>query len=216
MSIPTLMNHYAATLPQSQSQAQSSSSDASQSNGGAGAGASSASATSPASPYVSSTHVILSNEAQVIAKFNAAGITVTESSLAGLKLPSFSSGESATDYGQQITQALKGFAPITPPTGANGKADGFISQSALESVVTQFGGSKAEADPLFTALDGGDGSPVSHAELLSAMAGTASTPNCATSQTLMKLADTNGDGTVSGVEFTSLETALIAAEKPGS
>jgi hypothetical protein len=82
------------------------------------------------------------------------------------------------------------------------------------TVVAQFGGSKTQADQLYTVLGGGNS--VSNGELLGALAGTTSTPNSSTEQALLKLMDSNGDGTVGSSEFLNFETAMVAAEKPAS
>jgi hypothetical protein len=218
MSVSAVTNNNSAVL--SQSNPQSTSQDASASTGAAGTTPSTSSATAPAptsstsSAAGSSTQVTLSPGAQILAGLNAEGVTETVSSLAGLNLPSRASGESFTDYAQQLTQALKGFTPIAPPTNEKGQADGYISQSAFETVIAQFGGSKGEADQLYTALGGGNS--VSNGELLGALAGTTGSSNTSTEQDLLKLMDSNGDGTVSSSEFLNFETAMVAAEKPAS
>jgi hypothetical protein len=214
MSISALAGNNAATL--SQSNAQSASSDPAASNDGANTASATASTTTQTSVADSSTQVTLSPEAQQFAQLNAEGVTVTVTSLSGLNLPSRSSGESFADYAQQLTQALKGFTPIAPPTNEKGQYDGYISQSAFEAVVAQFGGSKTQADQLFTAFDTNGGSSVSNIELLNAMAGTATSPNSSSAQALLKLMDSNGDGTVSSGEFLNFETGMVAAEKPAS
>jgi Ca2+-binding EF-hand superfamily protein len=48
---------------------------------------------------------------------------------------------------------------------------------------------------------------------LSAVRETTSAPGDSTAQSLLKLMDSNGDGTVSSAEFTQLESTMIAAEK---
>ncbi|HTH62483.1 MAG TPA: hypothetical protein VL689_20335 [Paraburkholderia sp.] len=214
MSISALASDNAATL--SQSNPQSTSSDPAASNDGAGTAPSTASTTAQTPAASSSTQVTLSPEAQQLAKLNAEGVTVTVTSLSGLNLPSRSSGESFADYAQQLTQALKGFTPITPPTNGEGQYDGYISQSAFETVVAQFGGTKTQADQLFTELDANGGSSLSNTELLDTMAGTSTSPNSSSAQALLKLMDSNGDGSVSSGEFLNFETAMVAAEKPAS
>jgi len=217
MPVSAVTNNNAAVLPQSNPQ--STSPDASASTGATStanstsSAASTASTSSTSSATESSTQVTLSPEAQVLAGLNAKGVTETVTSLAGLNLPSLASGESSTDYAQQLAQALNGITPIAPPT-KDGKADGYISQSAFETVVAQFGGSKTQADQLYTALGGGNS--VSNGELLGALAGTTGAPNTSTEQDLLKLMDSSGDGTVSSSEFLNFETAMVAAEKPAS
>jgi len=214
MSISALAGNNSAAL--SQSNAQSASPDPAASNDGASTAPATASASSQASADSSSAQVTLSPEAQQLAKLNAEGVTVTVTSLSGLNLPSRSANESFTDYAQQLTQALKGFTPIAPPTNGKGQDDGYISQSAFEAVVAQFGGSKTEADQLFTAIDTSDSNSLSNSEMLNALAGTATSPNSSSAQALLQLMDSNGDGSVSSGEFLNFETAMVAAEKPGS
>ncbi|MFL9918280.1 hypothetical protein PQR75_23370 [Paraburkholderia fungorum] len=214
MSISALANNNAASLLQSDEQ--SASSGPAAPNGAASTASSTASTTTQTSVAGSSTQVTLSPEAKQFAQLNAEGMTVTVTSLSGLNLPSRASGESFNDYAQQLTQALKGFTPITAPTNEKGQYDGYISQPAFEGVVAQFGGSKTEADQLFTAFDTSGSSSVSNIELLNAMAGTASSPNSSSAQALLNLIDSNGDGTVSSGEFLNFETAMVAAEKPAS
>lgn len=213
MSISALAGNNAATLPQSNTQPASS--DPAASNDGASTAPSTASTSTQTSVAGSSTQVTLSPEAKQFAQLNAEGMTVTVTSLSGLNLPSRASGESFDDYAQQLTQALKGFTPIAPPT--NGlQYDGYISQPSFEAVVAQFGGSKTEADQLFTAFDTSDSSSVSNDQLLNAMASTASSPDSSSAQALLTLIDSNSDGTVSSGEFLNFETAMVAAEKPAS
>jgi hypothetical protein len=214
MSISALAGNNPDTL--SRSNAQSASSDPAAPNDGASTAPSTAPTTAQTSADSSSTQVTLSPQAQQFAKLNAEGVTVTVTSLSGLNLPSRSSDESFADYAHQLTQALKGFTPIAPPTNEKGQADGYISQSAFEAVVAQFGGSKTEADQLFTAIDTNGATSLSNSEVLNAMAGTATTPNSSSSQALLKLMDSNGDGSVSSGEFLNFETAMVTAEKPAS
>ncbi|WP_213769102.1 hypothetical protein [Caballeronia sp. dw_19] len=101
---------------------------------------------------------------------------------------------------------------VAPPTNAEGKQDGQISEAAFEQVVEQFGGSKTQADQLFGALGAGDSNPLTNAELLQGLAAT-SDSSSTSSQSLLTLMDQNGDGSASQTEFLALETALVAAEK---
>jgi hypothetical protein len=213
MSISALANNNTATLPQSN--AQSASSDPAASNGEASTAPSTPSTAAQTSAAGSSTQVTLSLEAQQFAKLNAEGMTVTNTSLSGLNLPSRSSDESFTDYARHLTQALRGFVPVSAPTNGE-QYDGYLSHSAFEAVVAQFGGSKSEADQFFTALDGDGSSSVSNGELLGALAATGSAPGSSTAQALLNLMDRNGDGTVSGGEYLNLETAMVAVEKASS
>lgn len=191
------------------------SSNAASTNGAADTAAS-ASSTTPQTPAAgsgaqSSTLVTLSSNAQDLAKLNAEGVTVTETSLV---LPSRSSGVSNIDYAKQVLQATRGTV-ISPPM--NGRQyDGVISQSAFETAAGQFGETKAQADQLFASLDTNGSGTISHAALLSAMGAAGSNPNNPTEQTLLKAMDTSGNGVVSSSEFLAFENAMIAAEKPAS
>ncbi|MGA7813504.1 EF-hand domain-containing protein [Caballeronia sp.] len=149
---------------------------------------------------------MLSANAQVLARFNADGITVGEVSLASLNLPS----PSAPDYMELAMQAT---ARLGPPTNSKGQDDGAISQSSFEAVIKQFGGKKAQADQLFAALDTDGSGSISNSELLTGMSNTGSDPASSSSQALLKLMDTDGGGTVNTVEFSSFEGAMVAAEK---
>jgi hypothetical protein len=203
MSVSAIANINGASF--AQADGRSGSSNASTTNSAASSPAA-AQATAATAESESSTQVVLSAGAQVLANFNADGITVGEVSLASLNLPS----PSAPDYMELAMQAA---ARMGPPTNNKGQDDGAISQSSFEAVIKQFGGTKAQADQLFASFDTDDSGSISHSELLTGMSRTGSDPASSSSQALLKLMDTDGGGTVNTVEFSSFEGAMVAAEK---
>jgi hypothetical protein len=213
MSISAVANNGAAGQPQAI--AQSASSNGTATNGTINTAAS-ASSTTPQTPAAgsdaqSSTVVTLSSQAQDLAKLNADGITVMETSLV---VPSSPSGASNIDYAEQVLNATK--ATVINPPMKDGQYDGVISQSAFETAAEQFGATKAQADQLFASLKTNGSGTISHNDMLSVMGATNSNPSDQTEQALLKLMDTNGDGAVSSNEFLAFEKAMVAAEKPAS
>jgi hypothetical protein len=203
MSVSAIANINGAAFAQADAQSQSS--NASTSNSAASVTAASQ-ATAETTESESSTQVVLSASAQVLANFNADGITVGEVSLASLNLPS----QSAPDYMELAMQAT---SRLGPPTNSKGRDDGAISQSSFEAVIKQFGGTKAQADQLFASFDTDGNGSISNSELLTGMSKTGSDPASSSSQSLLKLMDTDNGGTVNTVEFSSFEGAMVAAEK---
>ncbi|WP_144161332.1 hypothetical protein [Paraburkholderia sp. BCC1885] len=175
-----------------------------------------AAASSQASPADAapqpSTQVTLSPEAKSLAALSSDDVTMTQGSIAGLGLPSFSSVRDNPADLASYFRTLNS-ETVAPPTNAEGKQDGQISEAAFEQVVEQFGGSKTQADQLFGALGVDDSNPLTNTELLQGLAATATDSSSASSQSLLTLMDQNGDGSVSQTEFLTLETALVAAEK---
>ncbi|CAN7313231.1 hypothetical protein [Caballeronia sp. LjRoot31] len=200
-------NVYAQAGKGQSSPAASSALDASAGGASASAQASSADVSSQ-----SSTQVTLSPEAKSLAALSSEGVTLTQSSIAGLDLPSLSSvRDNPADLASYLRTLNSG--TVAPPTNAEGKQDGEISEAAFEQVVEQFGGSKTQADQLFGALGANDSNPLTNAVLLQGLAATSTDSSSAGSQSLLTLMDQNGDGSASQTEFLTLETALVAAEK---
>jgi Ca2+-binding EF-hand superfamily protein len=78
-------------------------------------------------------------------------------------------------------------------------------------VAEQFGASQAQAAQDFTAIDANGSPMVSNAALLSALANTKNGTD-PQAQALLSLMDTSKDGSVSGSEYLTFETALVSAE----
>jgi hypothetical protein len=207
VSVSAIANNNGASLLQAD--AQSTSPTASTTDSAANTAATASKTSAETSVPESSTQVTLSPDAQAIANLNRVGITMFETSLAGLNLPP----RSSPGFAQALAQAVDA---SRPPTNSVGQNDGLISQSAFEAVAAQFGATKTQADQIFASLDTDGSGSVSNAELLKAMANTGSDPHSATSQALLKLMDTNGDNTVSSSEFLKFESAMISAEKASS
>jgi Ca2+-binding EF-hand superfamily protein len=149
----------------------------------------------------------LGADARGIAGLAAAGVTVTVQSIASLNLPSGLS-PSSPEYQQDLIKALQA-------KGAGSSGD-TMSQSTFESLVEKFGGTKAQADQLFSQLGGSGTATVSNAKMLQALGATSSDPTSATSQMLLGLMDANGDREVSSNEFTQFETAMVDEERSTS
>ncbi|XUW93361.1 hypothetical protein OH764_32535 (plasmid) [Burkholderia sp. M6-3] len=173
-----------------------------------------ASVSTEALPTKSSIEVTLSPEAQVFARLNALGMTETLTSLTGLNLPARGRDETPSDWAQKIAQALRKFEATSAPVSDDGRYDGYISRSALETVVERFGGDKRQSDLLYAAL--GAGATIAHAQLLDALAGTAGSSTSSTARALLELMDGDGDGLVIDSEYIDFETALVAVEKRGN
>jgi Ca2+-binding EF-hand superfamily protein len=142
-----------------------------------------------------------------LAGLASAGVTVTVQSIAGLNLPAGLNPSSA-EYQQDLFKALQ---------GASAKSAGdTLSQSTFDSLIEKFGGTKAQADQLFSLLgDSGTGT-VSNAQMLQALGATSTDPTSETSQMLLGLMDSDGDREVSSSEFTQFETAMVNEERSTS
>jgi hypothetical protein len=211
MSVSTVDNGNAAAFAQMNS-SQGSSAGAANTDNAGGATQASTSASATTSATQSSTKVTLSEGAQALARLNEAGITMTQTSIDALDLPtSFNSSEAYT----LIALALKK-AAVTPPTGSDGKTDGAVSEKGFEGVAKQFGATQTQADQLFQSMDSnGDGS-MTNDELLSALSGSADNSDSSAAQALLTLMDTNSDSSVGSSEYLKFETAFVAAEKAPS
>jgi len=186
-----------------------SSADATEADGTGSAPLGTKSTPAAASTTASSTKVTLSEGAQAIAKLNAAGVTMTQTSIASLNLSR--SPNTSDDY-TDLALALKK-AAVTPPTGTDGKTDGVVSETGFEGVTKQFGVSLTQADQIFQSIDSnGDGS-VTNDELLSALSGGAENSDNPEAQALLTLMDTNSDSSVDSAEYLKFETAFVSAEK---
>ena len=181
-----------------------------------------AAADTPATPQgtsgsESSSQVSFSPGAQALAGLHANGVAVAMVNMAGTRLTRLP-GESDVEYFKQLEAAMKSRMPFAQVTieGRDGNPSGYISQSDFETVLAEFGESKTDADQFFSTLDNDHDGKVSNAEWLHAVSEAVSTPGDSTSQSLLKLMDGDGDGTVSSVEFTRLESSMIAAEKSTS
>jgi len=149
--------------------------------------------------------------------------TPSDTCLTGSTQPSLSSQILAT------LMQMQGAAGQTTGAAANpvqtlfnamdSDGDGSVSQSEMESYVEKAGGSQAQADTLFGALNpNGNGSGISESQMASA----APTPGAmghhhhhhhasgasgSPADALMSLLDTNQDGSVSQTEFSNVVTA---------
>jgi hypothetical protein len=159
-------------------------------------------AESSAEVSTSSTTVTLSAEAQQFASFAAAGITFTEFSISSLggSPGAFADASPAQQFA--MLQAAAG----TPHVG------GAVTQAGFEKLVAQFGGTKAQADQLFTSLDTNADGSISNKEFLNALANTAKDPGSPVSQLLLGLMNTDHSGSVSLTQFGQFETAFVRAE----
>jgi hypothetical protein len=163
----------------------------------------------------SSTKVTLSPEAQALGKLAAEGITSTETSLAGLAIPTLSSGESLKDYAHQLGLALQSRS-VTAPTNSYGQYDGAIAEPDFNAGIAQLGGTKTQAGQIFASLDTDHSGSISNSELLNAMSELGSDPNSSSMQTLAKLVDTNSNKVLTSDELLRFETAMVSMEKPAS
>ncbi|HVE22666.1 MAG TPA: hypothetical protein VNC39_11865 [Acidocella sp.] len=162
----------------------------------------------------SSTEIVtLSPEANAYATLASQGIAVTQVSIAGLGLPSLPQGSSAATMIGYLKDMRE--ASPTVPVDANGKADGAITSSAFAKVVEQFGGTKQQADQLFSALDTNGNDSLSNAEVLQGLASVSTDGSSLTAQSLLSLMNHGNSGTsVDQTAFLAFETDLIAAETP--
>jgi hypothetical protein len=156
----------------------------------------------------SSSIVTLSAGAQTLASLAAQGISFTLTSVASLGISSSDIANATTPaqqyaLAQQIQQGLISHGDLITPGGS-------VSQSDFENLVTQFGGTKAQADQLFQSLDTNADGSVSSEEFLDGMGSTSGDSPVA--QSLLKLMDTNGDGSVSSSEFINFEMAFAQEE----
>lgn len=170
---------------------QSASSNGTASNSGTRNASSSTGSTSASQ---ASSIVTLSPDAQVLASFNAQGVSVEN-----VALPTLAPGES--DF-----QALQGLAAAHPP--------GDLTEADFASVATEYGDTTAQADQLFAALDTGDSGSLTNQQVLGALSQTGSDPDTVTSQELIKLMNDGGADAVTANQYTAFETALIDAETP--
>lgn len=102
---------------------------------------------------------------------------------------------------------------IVPPTSGN-QYDGEISQSAFKTVIQQMGGTTTEATQIFALFDTDHNASISNSDLLSGMSQLGSSAPGSPTQELLKLLVPAGDSTLTGNEFLSFESALVAVEKP--
>lgn len=162
----------------------------------------------------SSTEVVtLSPEANALATLASKGIAATQVSITGLGLPPLPQGSSAATIISYLNQVRA--AAVTVPTGPDGKPDGEITPDAFAKVVEQFGGTKQQADQLFTALDTNGSNSLSNAEVLQGLASVSTDSSSFTAQSLLSLMNNGNRGTsVSQESFITFETALIASETP--
>ena len=170
---------------------QSASSNGTASNSGTrnASGSTGSTGTSQASSIVT-----LSPGAQVLASFNAQGVSVEN-----VALPTLAPGES--DF-----QALQGLAADHPP--------GDLTEADFASVATEYGDTTEQADQLFAALDTDDSGSLTNRQVLGALSRTGSDPDTATSQELIKLMNDGGADAVTANQYMAFETALIDAETP--
>jgi Ca2+-binding EF-hand superfamily protein len=120
------------------------------------------------------------------------------------------SNESIWQLAQQIDQELN-----APPT-SNGAYDGNISQPAFDTVIEHMGGTKSEADQIFSSLDTDGNGSISNSELLNAVSLLGSNKANSGVQELEKLLVPYGDSTVTDGELLNFESAMVAAENAAS
>ena len=149
---------------------------------------SSSAVTSPTQTSAStpSTRVTLSPDAQALASLNARGITIVTVDGPGLS---------------------RGDQPVQSGSGGNGS----LSQAGFETVMSEFGVSKTQADEEFDTMDTDGSGSISNSEVLKTLGQLGN--GSSLSEQLLTQMDTNGDGSVSSTEFVNFETAVINAEK---
>lgn len=155
---------------------------------------------------VPSTTVTLSTQALSFASLNAAGVTTIQLSaedLAGMP----KSFATEADLEQAVQVVRNAAIAASPPK------DGAVTKADFDTLASQFGTTKAQADQVFDELDSDNNGSVSNDELLSGLGKTGSASGSASSQALMKMVDKNSDGTVDESEFVNFEGAVISAEK---
>jgi EF-hand domain pair len=134
----------------------------------------------------------------------------------GLALANLASEGVAVTYvsGPSLSQLVA--SGQTPLINSPGMAGDTISQEDFTQLILQAGGTKSQADQLFSTFDQDGDGVVSPSEVLSGLSKAGD--NSPFAQTLISLMDKNGngDGTVSSTEFVRFETELISAEKPSA
>ncbi len=140
----------------------------------------------------------LGADAQANATLAGDGVTIGYQSIDGVRLLPGADPSGATGASQSTTSSTSDNDTLT--------------ESAMESLAAQFGGSKAEADQLFSLLGGTANGTVSNTQMLNALSQTSGDSGSQLSQMLMGLMDTNGNHVVSGSEFTQFETAMVNTE----
>jgi hypothetical protein len=175
---------------------------------GAAATSGSAAAAPSADAPTSSTIVTLSPGAQALAALPTP--TVSSSGVISEQISLASLGISPSDVANSTPKQL--FELFRQQTQAinSGAA---LSQTDFEKLVTQFGGTKAQADQLFQAFDTNSNGSVSNEEFLTGLANASKDGGSAVAQSLFGLMDTNGSRSVSASEFSTFETTFIKAEK---
>jgi len=162
-----------------------------------------------------------------IASSDSATTTNTDGSnaLTGRQKPSLSSmilgvliGMQASDSASASSTSAASSSPSDPVQGLfsamDSDANGTVSQSELEGYIEQKGGSQSEADTLYGMLDT-SGSGISESQLASDVpqgpppSGFGATTGSASdmSEALLKMFDTNGNGSVSKSEFENVVTS---------
>jgi hypothetical protein len=170
--------------------------------------AASTSTSTSADAPASSTIVTLSPDAQTLASLAAEGVSFSLTSMASLGISASDIANATTPaqqyaLAQRVHQGLISHGDLMTPGGS-------VSQSGFENLVTQFGGTKTQADQLFQSLDtNGDGS-VSTDEFLDGMGSTSGDSPVA--QSLLELMDTDGSGSVNSSEFINFEMAFAQTE----
>ena len=153
----------------------------------------------------SSTIVTISPAAQVLAGAAAAGISISQASIAGLGISAAMPLSEQFSLFRQAMLASKGTENLQNPNAT-------VSQLSFDNLVSQFGGTQAQASELFQGFDtNGDGS-ISNEEFETGLANASQKQSSAFAQTLFELMDTDGSGSVSASEFTSFERAFLQAE----
>jgi hypothetical protein len=163
------------------------------SNSGIGSASNSAGSSSASQ---ASSIVTLSAGAQVIADFNAQGVSVET-----VALPTLTDGES-------VFQAVQEQAAAHPT--------GDLTEADFASVAAEYGETAKQADQLFAALDANGSGSLTNQQVLGALSQTGSDPGAATSQELIAMMNGGGPDAVTADQYMAFETALIDAETPAA
>lgn len=156
---------------------------------------------------------------QVCSALSVTGLNITMTDPGGISMAyrQMTGLDGSSSAAAEIQQMMQDPSQnlIAPPTNG-GSYDGNISQSSFAKVIEQFGGTKTQADQIFASLDTDHNGSLSNSELLNAMSQFGSSTAGSGVQALQQLLVPFGDSTLSGGEFLSFESAMVAAETSGS
>ncbi|MBC8740348.1 EF-hand domain-containing protein [Paraburkholderia sp. UCT31] len=150
--------------------------------------------------------VTLTPGAQGLASLAAAAITVETESFASM-------GLKATDFRNANTpaQISELWQKVAKATSA---PHGPVSQSDFENFASKLGATKDEADQMFKGFDTNQDGLISNDEFLVGLASTLKDGSSSFAQSILRLMDTNQNGSVDASEFGTLESSFVHAEKP--